>query len=82
MTFWWLILFFIDLIFIYSLRSVICKKHANSNDKDSKYTNAIDIGITGGSVGSAFGRGGDGVGSACNLIACIASISASFFCIT
>ena len=28
--------------------------------KDSKYTNAIDISITGGGTGSAVGRGGGG----------------------
>ena len=48
--FWWLILFFIELFFICSLRSVICKKYANANGKDSKYTNSIDVSITGGSV--------------------------------
>ena len=44
-SFWWLILFFIDLFFICSLRSVICKKYANANGKDSKYTNTVDISI-------------------------------------
>ena len=47
MSFWWLILFFIGLFFIFSLGSVICKKYTNANGKDSKYTNAIDISITG-----------------------------------
>ena len=57
-SFWWLILFFIDLFFICRLGSVICKKYTNANGKDNKYTNAIDISITGGGVGSAVGRGG------------------------
>ena len=48
--FWWFILFFIELFFICSLRSVICKKYANANGKDSKYTNSIDVSTTGGSV--------------------------------
>ena len=58
-SFWWLILFFINLFVICSLRSVICKKYTNGYGKDSKYTNAIDIRITGscgGGVGSADGR--------------------------
>ena len=59
-SFWWLILFFIDLFFICSLRSVICKKYTN-HGKDSKYTNELDISITGGSVGSAVGRSGGSV---------------------
>ena len=62
---------------------VVCKKYANTYGKDSKYTNAIDISITGycggGGVGSAGGRCGGGVGSAGSFIACIASISATFF---
>ena len=40
-SFWWLFVFLIDLFFISSLRSVICKKYANSHGKDSKYTKAI-----------------------------------------
>ena len=63
-SFWRLILFFIDLFFIRSLRSVICKKYTNANGKDSKYTNSINIRITSGSVGSAGSRGGGGVDSA------------------
>ena len=35
-SFWWLILFFMGLFFIFSLRSVICKKYTNTNGKDSK----------------------------------------------
>ena len=45
-SFWWLILFFIDLFSICSLGSVICKKYAKANGKENKYANAIDIGIT------------------------------------
>ena len=63
---------------------VVCKKYANTYGRDGKYANAKDISITlscGGGVGSAGGRGGGGVGSAGNLIACIASISATNFCI-
>ena len=41
-SFWWLILFFIDEFFIFSLTSVICEKYTNTNGKDDKYTNAID----------------------------------------
>ena len=44
-SFWWLILFFIDSFFIFRLKSVICKKYTNTNGKDSKYTNVIDISI-------------------------------------
>ena len=44
-SFWWLILFFIDLFFICSLGTLTCKKYANNNDKDRKYTNTIDISI-------------------------------------
>ena len=44
-SFWWLILFFIDGFFIFSLGTVICKKYTNTNGKDSKHTNAIDISI-------------------------------------
>ena len=81
--FWWLILFFTDLFFICSLRSVICKKYTNANGKNSKYTNTIDISISGGDVGSAVGRGGGGFGGsfggAVSFIACIASIAAAFF---
>ena len=41
-SFWWLILFFIDKFF---RKSVICKKYTNTNGKDRKHTNAIDISI-------------------------------------
>ena len=44
-SFWWLILFFIDEFFIFRLKGVICKNHRNTNGKDSKYTNAIDMSI-------------------------------------
>ena len=44
-SFWWLILFFIDKFFNFSLKSVICKKYTNTNVKDRKHTNAIDISI-------------------------------------
>ena len=44
-SFWWLILFVIDKFFIFRLKSVICKKYTNTNGKDRKYTNAIDISI-------------------------------------
>ena len=77
-SFWWLILFFVDLFLICSLGSVICKNYANANGKGRKYTNVIDISLTGGSVGSAVGRGGGSVGDAGSIIACIASISAFF----
>ena len=50
--------------------------------KDSKYTSAIDISITGGGTGSAVGRGrgeeGSSVGGAGIFIACIGSISSVF----
>ena len=77
-SFWWLILFFIDLFFICSLWVVICKKYTNANGKDSKSTNAIDIRITGGDIGSALGWGGGTAGGAGSFIAFIASISAFF----
>ena len=51
---------------------VVCKKYVNTYGKNSKYTKAIDISITGccsDSVGSAGGRSGGGVGSAGSLIA-------------
>ena len=54
---WWLILFFIDEFFIFSLRSAICKKYTKAYGKDSKYTDAIDISITG-SCGMGRGRRG------------------------
>ena len=41
---WW-ILFFIDEFFIFRLESVVCKKYTNTDGKDRKYTNAIDISI-------------------------------------
>ena len=44
-SFWWLILFFIDEFFIFSLGSAICKKYTNTNGKGRKDTNAIDISI-------------------------------------
>ena len=84
-SFWWLILFFIDEFFIFRLKSVICKRYTNTDGKDCKYTNAIDISIICSSCGggdvSAGGRDGGGVGSAGSFIACIGSISATFFCI-
>ena len=43
-SFWSLILFFTDECF-WCLRSVICKKYTNTNGKDSKYANTIDISI-------------------------------------
>ena len=72
-------MFFIDLFFICSLRGIIRKKHTNTYGKDSKYTNAIDISISGCSVGSAGGRGDVGVGGVGSFIVCTASISATFF---
>ena len=58
-------------------------KNTQTNGKNSKYTNTIDISITGGNVGSAVGRGGGVVGGsfggAVSSIACIASIAAAFF---
>ena len=45
MSFWWLIVFFIDRFFIFRLKSVICKKCNNAYGKDRKHTNAIDISI-------------------------------------
>ena len=47
-SFWLLILFFIDLVFI-CMKSFIYKKYANANGKYrfSKHANAIDISITG-----------------------------------
>ena len=39
---WWLILFFIDKFFIFRLKS---EKYTDTNGKDSKYTNTIDISI-------------------------------------
>ena len=38
---WWLILFFIEEFF--RLERVICRKYTNTNGKDSKHTNIIDI---------------------------------------
>ena len=38
-SFWWLILFFIDLLFIFR----ICKKYTNTDGKDRKHANTIDI---------------------------------------
>ena len=71
--------FFIDESFIFRLESVICKKYTNTNGKDSNYTNAINISITWSCGGGIGGRGGGGVGSACSFVACIGSISATFF---
>ena len=45
-SFWRLILFFINLLFICSLGSVICKKYVSAYGKDNNYANAIDISIT------------------------------------
>ena len=42
-SFWWLILFFIDGFF--RLKGVICKKYKNTDGKDRKHTNVIDISI-------------------------------------
>ena len=68
-SFWWLILFFIDKFF---RESVICKKYTNTNGKDSKHTNNIDISII-------LFYGGCTGGKAGSFIACIGSISAAFF---
>ena len=76
-SFWFNWVFMDDL----SCLLVVCKKYVNANGKDSKYTNAIDISITGpsgGGGGSAGGRGSCSVGGARSFIA---SISATFFCI-
>ena len=78
MSFWWLILFFIDNFFIFRLKSVICKTYTNTNGKESKHINAIDISII---LSCGGGGSGGGVGSAGSFIACIGSISATFFCI-
>ena len=43
-SFWWLIFFLIDELFIFR-ESAICKKYTNTNGKDSNYTNTIDISI-------------------------------------
>ena len=67
-----------DLSYLLAVR----KKYVNNYGKDSKYTNDINISITGScdeGVGSAGGRGGGSVGSTGSFIACIASISATFF---
>ena len=69
--YWWLILSFTDEFFIVRRESVVCKKYTNTNGKDCKDTKAIDISITG-----SCGGGDDNAGS---FIACIASISATFF---
>ena len=79
MSFWWLILFFIDLFFICSLRSFICKKYANANGKDSNYTNAIDISITEGGVGGAVGWSGVSVGGTGSFIAALLVSPLPFF---
>ena len=44
-SFWCLIMFSIDKLFIFRLKSVVCKKYTNTDDKDSKHTNAINISI-------------------------------------
>ena len=46
-SFWWLILFFIEDFFIFRLESVMCKQYTKTNGNNSKYTNIIDISITG-----------------------------------
>ena len=75
-SFWFNGLFIDDL----SCLLVVRTKYTNSYDKDSKYTNAVDISITAGSVGSAVGRaGGRGGGSVGGDGSFIASISATFF---
>ena len=81
-------------IIIPSQNSIV--KYANVYGKDSKYTNAIDIRITGGGVGSAVGRGDGSVGGAVSRAggaigrggggvggagSLIASTSATFSCI-
>ena len=81
MTSFWFKRLFMD---HFSCLLVVRKKYANTYGKDSKYTNAIDISITGsfgGGAGGAAGRGCGSVGRAGSFIACIASISATLFCI-
>ena len=74
--------FFIDEFFIFRLKSVICKKYTNTDGKDCKYTKAIDISIIrscgGGVISVGRRNGGRGVGGG-SFIACIGSISATFF---
>ena len=43
------LLFFVELFFVYSLRRflVLCKKYTSTSPKQSNYTNAINISITG-----------------------------------
>ena len=43
-----LLLFFVDLFFICSLKGflVICKKYTSTNRKNSNYTNTVDVSIT------------------------------------
>ena len=77
---WLFVLFFNDEFFIFRLESVICKKYTSTNNKDSKYTNTIDISIIwscGGGVGDAGSFIAYIVSSAGSFIACIASISAT-----
>ena len=42
-SFWWLIFFFIDFLFLEKV--LYAKKYTNTNGKDSKYTSTIDISI-------------------------------------
>ena len=79
-SFWWLILFFIDDFF--RLESAISKKYTNTNGKDSKDTNAINISINW-SYGCGVGNAGRFiawiVSSAGRFIAWIGSIPATSF---
>ena len=77
MSFWFNGFFMDDLSYLFVVR----KKYANAYGKDSKYTNAIDISITGscGGAGSAGGRGAGSAGGAGSFTACIASIFPTFF---
>ena len=82
--FWWLIFFFIDEFFIFSLKSIICKKYRSANDNNSNYTNDIDTSIIwscGGSVGDAGSFIACIVSSAGSFIAWIGNISITFFSI-
>ena len=68
----------------FSCLLVVSKKYANTYGKDSKYTNAIHISITGsfgGGAGGAAGRGCGIVSGAGSFITCIDSNSATLFCI-
>ena len=82
--FWWLIFFFIDEFFIFSLKSIICKKYRSANGNKSNYTNDIDTSIIwscGGSVGDAGSFIACIVSSAGSFIAWIGNISTTFFSI-